>query len=92
MFTKWTAFQDHYVAAKPFGALMNSSTLGNYDAMPPLQCRAKRENECTPATILVEVQSPSRKFRLSREFVRGKSRGHEPRPNPYATLFPFFSM
>ena len=36
---------------------MNSSTVGNHDgAMPPLKCRAERENEFTPATFFVEVQ------------------------------------
>ena len=32
---------------------------------------------------------------MSREFVRGKSWGHEPKssgPNPYSRLFPFFSI
>ena len=38
------------------------------------------------------VQFRHFEYEMSREFVKGKSWGHEPRPNPYSALFPFFSM
>ena len=38
------------------------------------------------------VQFHHFEYEMSREFVKGKSWGHEPRPNPYSALFPFFSM
>ena len=31
-------------------------------------------------------------YEMSRDFARGKSWGHEPRPNPYSGLSPFFSI
>ena len=78
-------------------ASRHSSILGNHDAMPPLQCWAKRENEFTPVPFLLEVKGSIVQFHLfeyemSREFVRGKSWGHEPRPNPYSGLLSCFSM
>ena len=52
---------------------------GNHDAMPPLQCWAKRENEFTPTVsrLFFEdsiVQFHLFEYEMSREFVRGKSR------------------
>ena len=73
-----TSFLSRYVAAKPIGASGDKRILGNHDAMLPLQCSAKRENEFTPVSFLLEVKGSIAQFDLfeyemSREFVRGKS-------------------
>jgi hypothetical protein len=65
--------------------------------MPPPAVLAKREHEFTPVPFLLEVKGSIVQFHLfeyemSREFVRGKSWGHEPRPDPYSGLLSCFPM
>ena len=74
-----TSFLSRYVAAKPIGASVNKRIPGNHNAMPPLQCWAKRENEFTPTVSSFFcwhsiVQFHLFEYEMSREFVRGKSR------------------
>ena len=76
-------------------ASIHSSILGNHDAMPPPAVLAKREHEFTPVPFLLEVKGSIVQFHLfeyemSREFVRGKSWGHEPKPNPLFRTFVLF--
>ena len=55
-------------------ASRHSSILGNHDAMPPLQCWAKRENEFTPVPFLLEVKGSIVQFHLFEyEMSRGLS-------------------
>ena len=74
-----TSFLSRYCVAEASGALQDKRIPGNHDAMPPLQCWAKRENDSTPTAFLLEVKGSIVQFHLfeyemSREFVRGKSR------------------
>ena len=59
-----TSFLSRYVAAKPIGASEDKRILGNHDAMPPLQCWAKRVNEFTPVPFLLEVKGSIVQFHL----------------------------
>jgi len=44
---------------EPLNADRRSSILGNQDAMPPLQCWAKRENDPAPLTSRIFLKTPS---------------------------------
>ena len=57
-------FWCHFDAEEPLNADRRSSIPGNHDAMPPLQCWAKRENEFTPVPFLLEVKGSIVQFHL----------------------------
>ena len=72
-------FWCHFDAEEPLNADRRSSIPGNHDAVPPLQCWAKRENDSRPLSprLFFEdsiVQFHLFEYEMSREFVRGKSR------------------
>ena len=89
--------QGHYVRAESPGANSITRTPGNRDATLPVQCWAERADDFRRSPFFVSrsglhLQFHLFEYEMSREFVRGKTWGHEPRPNPYSALFPFFSM
>ena len=57
-------FWCHFDAEEPLNADRRSSIPGNHDAMPPLQCWAKRENEFRPSPFLLEVKGSIVQFHL----------------------------
>ena len=60
-----------------------------------VQCSAAIEDSVGEWLSFFEgsiVQFHLFEYEMTREFVRGESWGHEPRPNPYSALFLFFSM
>ena len=61
----------HYVPAESPVATSLMPIPGNQDAMPPLQCWAKRENDSRPSPFLLEVkgsivQIPFFEYEMSR--------------------------
>ena len=52
-------FWCHFDAEEPLNADRHSANPGNHDAMPPLQCWAKRENEFTPTASGFFLMTPS---------------------------------
>ena len=59
-----STFWCHIDVEEALSANRHSSTPGNHDAMPPLQCLAKRENDSTPTAFLLEVKGSIVQFHL----------------------------
>ena len=90
----------HYVVAEPIGTTLYSSILGNHDEVQLVQCSTIVNSGLKSVTSCAENQKSIVQFHLfeyemSREFVRGKSWGHDPSEVKlvnYTGLSPFFSM